>query len=560
MIATTAGVRTQAQDAQQGGTIIEGNFGGDPKNLNPLLGNDTASQRVFGFLYPGLIGVDPKSGNFAQGAPFSLAKTWEASADGLTFTFHLRNDFKWSDGKPVTAKDYKFSYDALTDTNAKIDSALSGQILDLESVTAPDDYTVVIKLKAPQSCTTFNEIGYIYPIPAHVFNNDVTKIKDADYNINPTVTAGVFKFKEMRPSEQVTLVADQNFPDAEKGKVIPEGWIYKNVPDQTVLLEQFLAGQTNVIDGPTVGRRADLKKDANVKVYDFPGNSWDYIMFNQADPATPKSAADEKGVLTKEDQGHNPLFSDDRVRKALALGTNVDQMIKVALFGEGERLASGILPSSWAYDKSLKPLAYDPDAAGKLLDEAGFPKGADGLRVAKGAKYAKDGTPFKFALLTNDGNARRKASGTVFQDNMKQLGITVDFQTIDFNTLLDQMNAQTFDAVLLGWRNSFPDDPDQTALFTEVGDIVGSGNNNTSYANADMTKLQADALHVAGCDPTKRAEIYKQVQKLEQDTQPYMFLYVINGEYAAQKSVTGFDPLPSQMYWNVDTWAIAKSK
>jgi len=559
MIATTAGVRTQAQD-QQGGVIIEGNFGGDPKNLNPLIGNDVASQRVYGFLFPALIGVDPQKGVFAQGVPGGMAKSWDVSADGLTFTFHLKNTYKWSDGQPVTAKDYKFSYDALTDTNAKIDSAISGQIVDIESVTVPDDYTVVIKLKAPQSCTSFNEIAYVIPIPAHAFNNDVTKIKDADFNINPTVTSGVFKFKEMRPSEQVTLVADQNYPDTLKGKVMPEGWIYKNVPDQTVLTEQFLAGQTNVIDTPPVGRRADIKANSNITVYNYPGNQWDYIAFNQADPTSPKSAADEKGNLTKEDQGHNPLFSDVNVRKALALGTNVDQMIKVALSGEGTRMASGFIPSSWAYDKDLKPLPYDPDAAGKMLDAAGFPKGPDGLRVAKGAKYAKDGTPFKFTLLTNDGNARRKASGTVFQDNMKQLGITVDFQTIDFNTLLDKQNAQDYDAILLGWRNSFPDDPDQTALFTELGDIVGSGNNFVSYANPDMTKLQDQALHVPGCDLAKRSEIYKQVQKLEQDDQPYMWLYVINGEYAANKAVQGFDPLPAQPYWNVDVWTVAKTK
>ncbi len=182
--------------------------------------------------------------------------------------------------------------------------------------------------------------------------------------------------------------------------------------------------------------------------------------------------------------------------------------------------------------------------------------GPDGVRVAKGAKYAKDGTPFKFVLFTNEGNSRRKAIGTIMQDNLKQIGVTVDFQTIDFNTLLDKMNAQTFDAFILGWRNGFPDDPDQTNIFTPIGDVVGSGNNTGSYNNPELTKLEQQALHLPGCDTKGRAAIYKQIQKIMQDDQPYMFLFVQNGEYAASTTVNGFDPLPSQPFWNVDEWTV----
>jgi len=550
-----AGARTQAQDS--GGVIIEGNFGGDPKNLNPLIGNDTSSQRVFAFLFPGLVGVDPKTGDWAQGAPGAVAKTWEVSKDGLTYTFHLRNDFKWTDGKPVTAQDYKFAYDTVV--SGKIDSPLTGQTQErIESVTAPDDSTVVIKFKA-QSCTALSDLGFITMVPAHAFDNDPAKMKDAEFNTNPTITSGVFKFKEFRPSEQVTLLADPNFPDTIKGKVLPEGFIYKTIADQTVQVEQFLAGALNVIDTPPVGRRADIKKagtEGKVQVYDYPGNAWDYVGWNLADPKNPKSAVDDKGNLTNEDQGHHPLFGDVRVRKAMAMATNVDQIIKSAVFGEGTIMPSSMIPASWAFDKTLKPIAYDPAAAGKLLDEAGFPMGPNGVRVAKGAKYAPDGTEFKFTLYTNDGNTRRAAIGTIMQDNLKQIGVVVDFQPIDFNTLLDRMNAQDFDAYILGWRNSFPDDPDQTNIFTPVGDIVGSGNNNTSYNNPEVTKLENDALHLPGCDQKGRAELYAKIQKILQDEQPYMFLFAQNGEYAATKTVDGFSPFPSNLYWNVDAWTV----
>jgi peptide/nickel transport system substrate-binding protein len=351
----------------------------------------------------------------------------------------------------------------------------------------------------------------------------------------------------------VTLVRDENYPD---GKVGPDGYIYKNVPDQAVLVEQFLAGETNFIDTPPQARRADVEKNTAVVPYKYPGNQWDYITLNLADPTNPQSAVDDKGVPTGADQGHHPLFGDVRVRRALQLGTNVPQMVKTAVFGYGTQMASGIIPSSWAFDKDLKPIGYDPAAAGKMLDEAGFPKGADGIRVAKGAKYAPDGTPFKFTLFTNDGNSRRTAAGTIFQDNMKDLGIVVDFQPIEFNTELDKLNQQTYDAILIGWRNSFPDDPDLTQIFGTTGDVVGSGSNSGSYSNPALDKNQKEALAVPGCDPAKRAELYKVAQKMLQDDQPYIFLYVLDGMYAARKNVVGFDPRPSNPFWNVDKWTI----
>lgn len=107
----------------------------------------------------------------------------------------------------------------------------------------------------------------------------------SDYNLNPTVTSGVFSFGEFRAGEQVSLLANQGYGGATDGKVIPTGFIYKVVPDQNVALEQFLAGETNVIDTPAVGRRDDvLKAQTNGKVtaFQFPGNAWDYLALNYA--------------------------------------------------------------------------------------------------------------------------------------------------------------------------------------------------------------------------------------------------------------------------------------
>lgn len=545
-----------AQDVApgEGGIIIEGNFGGDPANLNPLLYNDTASARVVGLINPGFVGINPDTATAEKGRPDALVTDWSISEDGLTYTFTMRTDWTWSDGTPITSADYLYTWNALK--SGLTESALNYYATDIiESVEAPAPDTVVVTFKAA-SCTAVTDAS-LPLVPSHVFpGEDYAAINTMDFNLNPTVSGGVFAFQELRPAEQVALVANQSYGGAPEG-VLPTGFIYKVVPDQTVLVEQFLAGETNVIDGAPVNRRADLRANADVNLYDFPGNAWDYLALNYADPANPQSALDEAGNAI--DQGKHPIFGDVRVRKAIALAINVDDIIQGAVFGEGTRMNGTMVPASWAYPDDLPLIQQDLEAALALLEEAGWvddDNNPETPRVAQGAMYAADGTPFNFVLYTNEGNTRRGAIGTIVQDQLKQIGIQVDFQAIDFNTLLEIMDSQSFDAVILGWRNGYPDDPDQTSLFTPAGDIVGSGNNITSYNNARVTELMEQARTLPGCDPTERAAIYAEIQAIMQDELPYIPLFVINGQYGSRSNVEGFDPRPSVMYNNVDRWVV----
>ena len=247
-----------------GGIIIEGNFGSDPTPFNPLLCTDTACDRIYQFLIPDIIGVDPSTGQFA---PFgdnpmvrnALTTSWEISDDGTVYTLHLRDDLKWSDGEPVTAHDYAFAWQAVvsgqTDTNL-------GYLMDsIASIEAVDDTTVVVTFYTP-GCSAFNDMGSLDPIPAHLFSDDFSLFNDNPWNLNPTVTSGPFVFGQFRPAELTSVLANPDYPDAEMGAVVPEGYIYKQVPDQTVLVEQFLAGELNFIDNPAVERRADIRAAA----------------------------------------------------------------------------------------------------------------------------------------------------------------------------------------------------------------------------------------------------------------------------------------------------------
>ncbi|MBK8025909.1 MAG: hypothetical protein IPK19_32115 [Chloroflexi bacterium] len=562
LIAALVVIPTSAQDqCCEGGVIVEGNLGGDPATMNPILASDTASTRVINLMQVGFLGVDVDRAVIAPDRPGALVKDWTISEDGLTYTFNLRDDLQWSDGTPITSKDVAYSWDAikagaegLIDVPAAyvIDPSGATGILD---VTFPDDYTVVVQF-ASAECTALSYAGALVPVPAHLMPEDVSTLMDAEYNLNPTVTSGVFNFGELRPGEQVSLLGNPSYSDAALGFVSPTGYVYKSVPDQTVMVEQFLAGELNVIDGPAVSRRQDIR-DSDAQVYPYPGNAWDYLAFNLADPNNPQNAFDEAGNPI--DQGNHPIFGDVRVRQAISKAVDVESLISAAVFNEGSRMSSFLIPASWAYNDDLPVIGFDQEAAKAMLAEAGWAdSNGDGvLEATADAMYAEEGSELTFTLYTNQGNTRREAIGTLVQDQLAQVGIRVDFQTIDFNTLLDIMDSQTFDTIILGWRNGYPDDPDATQLFTPASDIIGSGSNFTSFNNERFTELNQLAKNVPGCDPAERAAYYYEMQEIMQEELPYLWLFTQDGMYAASADLTGFDPRPSQMLWNIDTWALS---
>jgi peptide/nickel transport system substrate-binding protein len=558
-----------AQDGD-GGVVVEGNFSGSVNfgSLNPLRNNDTATNRITNLLFPFLVYGNAFTQTFGkageEGTPNSLAVDWSVSEDGKVYTFKMRDDAFWSDGTPITATDVKFSFDAIA--SGVIDSPYYGSInyveegnpLGIVEMRVVDDFTVEAVFDQP-NCTALNSFGAYPIVPAHVFGYDgspdfdFSVLVDNDFDTDPAVVYGPFELASFSSGEAIGLRSIDTWAE---GDVLPSGYIYRDVPDQTVEVEQFLAGETNFIDSPIMSRRADLRTAANVQVADFPGNAWDYVVFNLADPDNPQPGVDAEGNLI--DQGHHPIFGDVRVRRALQYAINVEEIIQGAVFGEGTQMASSIIPTSWAVDPNLAPIPYDPDMAAQLLDEAGWPLGPDGVRICQGCMYAEEGTPFEFELLTNAGNARREAVGVIIQDQLYELGINVDFQAIDWQTLLDTTaGAQTYDAAIMGWREGFPSDPDQIQIFSPSNDDpANQGSNAGSYYNPKFIELAVAANSVPGCAPEDRAKIYAEIQQLLLDDQPYLWLYVQNLMYAANVGVEGFDAYPNLPLWNIQTWRV----
>jgi peptide/nickel transport system substrate-binding protein len=549
--------------AQEGGIIVRGNAGGDPSALDPLISNDTTAADIQALLFPSLLNVDPATASFVNGPGQGVFATgWEISEDGTTYTISLREDMYWSDGEQITADDVMFVWRAINDET--VDSPLSFITDTVSDVQMVDDFTVAVSF-AEADCDALSDAGGLQPYPSHIAPEDLSTLPDMEFNQNLYVSSGPYSFGEMRPAEAITLVANQDWPDAALGYVNNDGVVSLSVPDLTVMVERFLAGELSVISGPQESRRVDIyaAEDAgDVTVYTYPGNAWDYLAFNLADPGNPQDATDADGNSI--DQGEHPVFGNTEsgrdVRRALNLALDVDDIIERATFGEGTRMASHLVPASWALDPTLEPIPLNVELAQEMLDAAGWvssdPADPSSVRVCQGCGTAEDGAEMRFELMTNEENARRTAIITIAQESWDKIGVKAEIQTLEFFTMLDVLFSQTFDAYVIGWRNGYPDRPDGTQLFTPASDIIGGCSNCMSYNNPAFTELNEAARVLPGCEIEARKALYAEAQQITQDDTPYIFMFVRNGFYAARSEVSGFDPEPSQMLWNIDTWSV----
>ena len=188
----------------------------------------------------------------------------------------------------------------------------------------------------------------------------------------------------------------------------------------------------------------------------------------------------------------------------------------------------------------------------RLLDEAGWvDANGDGVRE-------KDGKDLALSLITNAGNSTRADVGTYVQDALSKIGMKIDFQIIDFGTMLEQMDAQTYDMYLIAWTGLGPDPATDYPFFHSGDDVVGSGFNNVSYYNADAEKLMDEGRSVAGCAPADRAPYYKQIQQIIKDDVPYIFISGRQANIAYNSRWEGLDPKPwansAPVYWNTQKW------
>jgi peptide/nickel transport system substrate-binding protein len=361
-------------------------------------------------------------------------------------------------------------------------------------------------------------------------------------NEAPTVSAGPFTFQSWTRDDNVIMTRNESYWE---GAPNMDGMITRVVPDSGARLAQLLSGEID-ITGLEPTQLSSVEDNSDITVFSANDDGYDYIGLNLANPANPQPGKDENGALIPQDP--HPILNDLNVRKAIAHALDYQTIIDSVYLGRGYQIASNVLPAvEWAHDPSIAPYAYDQELAGQLLEEAGWvDSNGDGIRE-------KDGAELKLTLITNAGNKVREDLGALVQDQLGQVGISVDFQAIDFGTLVDQLLAQTYDMVIIGWTG-LGSDPNDDAFWRSDFDTPGSGFNFVSYQNPKIDELLAAGVSVPGCDPAERAPYYQEIQQIIHDDVPYVFISGGVGDTGYNSRWAGIDPGPWSFYWNVHQW------
>ena len=522
--ACAGGTTTTTTTPKKGGHVVEGNFT-DVRTFNSMLSSDTASNQVIGLMFEGLLNYR-KNGDLIPALAADLPKT---SSDGLTYTFKLRPNLKFSDGQPLTSDDVKFTYQLAFDSQyAAVASPRRGDLSKyIASIDTPDPQTVIIK--TTQVFAPFLANHALYGIlPKHVLGSmTAAQINTADFNTAPSVTSGAFKFVKWDKGQQVTMARNDNYW---AGAPYLDQWIYKVLPDSVAVTNQLKTGEIDI--GPVDPGQFDaLKTTSTVAMSEFPVPTFTFYAY-QLDPSKPAG----------------PLFQDKAVRQALLYALNRDQIVSAVFFGHGTVANSVEPPTSWAYkDKPATLIKFDKAKAESLLDSAGWAKGADGTR-------AKNGLKLKFTMITNAGNKQRESMLQIMQQSWHDIGVEATPSLIQFPQLVSQIvSIRTFDVFLVGFN--WAQDPDVSPLYHSRNTAAG-GFNGAFFKNDQADQLLDQALTTL--DKTKRKQLYSQFQDLMSDLQPSPVILFNTGIYGVNTRVQGTDFGPFNQFanrpWNHATW------
>jgi peptide/nickel transport system substrate-binding protein len=522
MAMAAAGCKSQAKEPNYfgpntgpayGDLFIDGSIG-DASTLLPPLAMDSASAGIASLIYNGLVKYDGDLNLVGD-----LAKSWDISKDGLTITFHLRHGVKWQDGAPFTAKDVLFTYKVMVDP--KTPTAYSGDYLQVKKAEALDDYTFRVTYHQPFA-PALGSWG-LSILPEHLLaGQDLTKSPLGRHPIG----TGPYIFKKWKAGQLIALAYN---PTYFEGRVYLNGYLYRVIPDMATMFLELKAGNIDRM-GLTplqyTRQTAYPKFDRLYKKYRYIPFSYIYLGYNLRDPR----------------------FADRRVRQALTCAINKKEIIDGVLMGLGVEATGPYKPGTWYYNPNVPKFAYNPARAKALLAEAGWHPNAEGL-------LTKDGRPFEFTILTNQGNDIRVRTAEIIQRRLHDIGIQVKIRTIEWASFLKQfIEKGRFEAVLLGWNTGL--DPDQYDIWNSTKTKPGELNF-IGYKNPEVDQLLSEGRHTF--DREKRRQAYFKFQEILAEDQPYTFLFVPDALPAISRRFHGIKPAPAGIDYNFTKWYVPKA-
>jgi peptide/nickel transport system substrate-binding protein len=510
-----------AQAGSSSQTTLTVNADTQMTTFNPFLSYYDGELNVLGAIYPTLTMLDD------QGKPVPyLADSWTTSADQLTWTFKIHAGLKWSDGQPLTAKDAAWTFNLIMH-NATAATSNGSLVANFASVTATDDTTLVIKTKQPQANMLYLSVPVsgIPIVPEHVWKSHVAGLKNYRNMNFPVVGYGPFVLTGFKTNQYAQMTANKSFFLGAPGydKVVTN--YYSNSDAAAAALT---SGQLQQISGLTPAQYKAMSSKQNVLTYQTQSSGWTAVEINSG-----AQTRTGKPIGTG-----NPILKDIRVRQAIALGINRDELVRKVLDGYGVS-GAGYLPPGYPQffwkPSTSEALNYDPTRAKQLLDQAGYKMGSNGVRVAP------DGKPLVFRLGIHSDDATDAALAPYLKEWMTAIGVKLEVNAMSFDQLNQNLAKGDWDMLMDGWSTG----PDPTYLLsiqtcgTLPEDNGSNGNTDAFFCNHKYDQLYGQQQ--TQFDPTQRAATIAAMQKILYANNADLILFYKNG-LSAQRTdlVSGY--------------------
>jgi peptide/nickel transport system substrate-binding protein len=492
----------------------------DAVSFHPYLTTDGPSGGYQGMVYSGaLLRLHEDTLDYIP----NMAESYSIAEDGLTFTFHLRQDLKWSDGEPLTAHDFKWTYDQVI--NPDNEFPYLSQLEFITSYEALDDYTLEIKIDEIYAPALGQMSGLITPLPKHIWENLDWADPETNPEINsPSVVSGPYKLVEWKRDQFVIFEANENYwyhgaPNISRQTL-------EIVPDQDIAYQKMKNSETDT--GPiTPEKLEEARQLEDITVYEWwPAAAlWSYLGLNL-----------REGFPTH----------DINVRHGLSYAIDKQTLTDEVMLGQGRRLCSPYPDTSWVYNPDLNCYDYNPDQAIAEFSEAGY-------TFQDGKMLAENGEQLSLTLLYGPNTSQtRELIALAVQDDLSDIGIEVEIQALEWSSYLASLQAEEpdWDITIGTWGSTI----EPHIMYTIWAEENIPALNFVGYVNKDVEALYDEAG--ATYDTEFRKQKYQEIQKTIVDEAPYVFLFY-NKTWSGQNNrVQGIDPRTVGIGWNLADWFI----
>jgi peptide/nickel transport system substrate-binding protein len=499
------GFLDESAEPPSDGGLLRLRLFGEPTTLNAVLQSSVPEAQVLQYVQRNLLDFDKRM-RLTPG----LAEKWEVSPDGRDVTLTIRADAVWEDGRAVTARDAAFTLRKIVDP--KIPSSVFKPLFeDLESVEVLDERRFRARFRSPYA---FREMAFVFPpLPEHRFaRQDFVRSKE---NRAP-LSDGPYRVVSWKAQQTIELERNPAYagPRGHFDRIL-----FRIVPDDTTAYRLLTSGELDEDQlNPGLKARAlgDAAFQACCRLVEFYNLDYYYIALNN----------------------RTSFFEDARVRRALTMLLDRASIVRSLYKGSARIISGPWAPDSPAYDPQLTALPFDPPAAARLLDEAGW-RDSDGNGVRDRA-----GREFEFDLLTPESSEVGRQINEMLAAELSRVGIAAHVRTMEWATFVERVDAGDFVTASLAWSAVDPN-PDPY-FYWHSSQCAPRGLNDGCYRNPEADRLMEEAR--GELDSGRRVELFHRLHRIFRDDAPAIFVINASQKYAFRRSVRGLTTSPLGLF------------